>query len=342
VGRDDGVVDVDRERLVALSSISLWQGFAMHRRGELAEAEELLRTALDEVNLYGYGAIPVQAGRAFLAATLLERGDRDGAWRVLDPRIYAADGSYAARAWLIARLQLLVAEGRAEEALETAGELERILSWITNPAMGPWRLLKAEALGLLGRRDEALALAQTDLERARHFGAPGTVGTALRVLGTLERESGLEHLRQAVEVLSESPARLEHAKALAALGAALRRSGSRAEARVPLRRALDLAERCGAAALAERTREELRATGARPRRFATHGADALTTQELRIARPGRRWPQQPRNRPGALRDDPYRRDASDARLPEARDRLPQAAGAGAGHVARGVITVSRS
>ena len=31
------------------------------------------------------------------------------------------------------------------------------------------------------------------------------------MLGTLEREAGLEHLREAVEVLSESPARLEHA-----------------------------------------------------------------------------------------------------------------------------------
>jgi hypothetical protein len=83
---------------------------------------------------------------------------------VLDPRVYAADGSYAARAWQISRMQLLVAEGRAEEALETADELERTLSWIINPAfgpaIGPWRLLKAQALSLLERRDEALALAQ--------------------------------------------------------------------------------------------------------------------------------------------------------------------------------------
>jgi DNA-binding CsgD family transcriptional regulator len=282
---DDALAVAQRQgSLFSLSQISLWRGFTLSRRGELAEAEELLRTALDEGNLYGYAGITVQVGRAFLAATLLGRGDRDGAWRVLDPRFYAADGSYAARAWLISRMQLLVAEGRAEEALETADELERTLSWATGFAIGPWRLLKAEALDLLERHDEALALAQTDLELARHFGAPGTVGSALRVLGTLEREAGLEHLRQAVEVLSESPARLEHAKALAALGGALRRSGSRAEAREPLREALDLAERCGTRTLAERAREELVATGARPRRHALRGVDALTTQELRIAR----------------------------------------------------------
>jgi DNA-binding NarL/FixJ family response regulator len=285
---DDALEVAQRQgSLFSLSSISLWRGFTMHRRGELAEAEELLRTALDEVNLYGYAGIAVQVGRAFLAATLLERGDSDGAWRVLDPRFYAADGSYAARAWLTSRMQLLVAEGRAEEALETADELERTLSWVAHPAglaIGPWRLLKAEALDLLERHDEALALAQTDLELARRFGAPGTVGSALRVLGTLEREAGLEHLRQAVDVLSESPARLEHAKALAALGATLRRSGNRAEAREPLRAALDLAQPCGARTLAERTLEELVATGARPRHTARHGVDALTTQELRIAR----------------------------------------------------------
>jgi len=282
---DDALAVAHRQgSLFSLSTISLWRGFTMNRRGELAEAEELLRNGLDEGSLYGYAGMPILGGRAFLAETLLERGDRDGAWRLLDPGVYTADGTWAARWWLVSRLRLLVADGRAEEALETADEVARTLSWITNPAFGPWRLLKAEALGLLDRQDEALALARTDLEVARRFGALGTVGIALRVLGTLERDAGLEHLREAVEALSESPARLEHAKALAALGAALRRSGSRAEAREPLREALDLAERCGARTLAERAREELVATGARPRHTARHGVDALTTQELRIAR----------------------------------------------------------
>jgi DNA-binding CsgD family transcriptional regulator len=269
--------------LFSLSGINLWRGFTLHRRGELAEAEDLLRNALDESNLYG-GAIPVQASNAFLAATLLERGDTAGAGLVLEPDVYAADGSYAARAWLISRLQLLVAEGHAEDALQTADELERTLCWIVNPAAGPWRLFKAQALDLLERHDEALELAEAELELARRFGAPDTVGIALRVLGTLEREAGLDHLREAADVLAESSARLEHAKTLAALGGTLRRSGSRSEAREPLREALDLAERCGARALAERARDELSATGARPRRTPRHGIDALTASELRIAR----------------------------------------------------------
>jgi DNA-binding NarL/FixJ family response regulator len=106
----------------------------------------------------------------------------------------------------------------------------------------------------------------------------------LRVLGALERHEGLEHLRDAVETLRGSPAQLEHAEALAALGAALRRSGERKAAREPLREALELAQRCEAVALAERARDELVATGARPRRPYLSGPDSLTASERRIAR----------------------------------------------------------
>ena len=46
----------------------------------------------------------------------------------------------------------------------------------------------------------------------------------------------------------------------------LRDIGSRSAARDPLSEALDLAARCGARPLIARVREELKATGARPRR----------------------------------------------------------------------------
>lgn len=78
-------------------------------------------------------------------------------------------------------------------------------------------------------------------------------------------------------------ARLERARRYAALGAALRRSGRRVEAREPLRRAVDLAHECGAADLAAEALGELRATGARPRRPRITGVTALTRRERRIA-----------------------------------------------------------
>jgi len=47
---------------------------------------------------------------------------------------------------------------------------------------------------------------------------------------------------------------------------------------------MDAAQKCGAMALAFRAREELRATGSRPRRLTLRGVDALTPSELRVAR----------------------------------------------------------
>jgi DNA-binding CsgD family transcriptional regulator len=84
-------------------------------------------------------------------------------------------------------------------------------------------------------------------------------------------------------LLETTPARYELALALAGLGAHLRRTGQPGEARAPLRRALDLAQRCGAAPLADQARQELLATGARPRRTALTGPDALTSAERRVA-----------------------------------------------------------
>jgi DNA-binding CsgD family transcriptional regulator len=214
--------------------------------------------------------------------TLLERGDLDAARRVLargaDPG-FAADG---VRYWLNSRLALEVAEGRAEEALTIAEQLERDYPRVVNPAAGGWRSLKAHALDRLGRREEALAVAAEEVALAREWGAPRALGRALRVLGTLEREGGLEHLQEAVEVLDGSAARLELAKALAALGSATRRSRRPADAREPLRRALELADVCGAGGLAEHVRSELYASGARPRTTAFSGVDALTASERRV------------------------------------------------------------
>jgi DNA-binding CsgD family transcriptional regulator len=116
-------------------------------------------------------------------------------------------------------------------------------------------------------------------------GSARRIGIALRALGLLEGDddAGAGHLEEAVSVLADSPARLEHAGALVELGAMRRRHRNRAGARPPLREGLDLAVRCGAVRLAERARTELAATGARTRRDYTTGRDALTPSELRVA-----------------------------------------------------------
>lgn len=272
-----------RGSLYSLSTIHLWHGFTLERRGELEDAERMLRIGLEAADLYGFGPVVIVYYSAFLAATLLARGDLDGARAALDRGEGAPAGSDGVRWWLVSRTELLLAEGRVEEALAAAEELEAVSGWVVNPAVAPWRSLKAQALDRL-EREGGIALVEEELALARRFGAPGTVGRSLRVLGTLAREDGLDHLRESVEVLRGSSARLEHAEALTALGAALRRARERREAREVLRRAADLAHRCGASALAERAREELLAAGARPRRFELSGPESLTASEHRIAR----------------------------------------------------------
>ena len=81
-------------------------------------------------------------------------------------------------------------------------------------------------------------------------------------------------MAQAVSDLERSPRRLGLAHALVDYGAALRRANRKTEAREPLRRALDLAERLRTSPLAVRAREELSMTGARPRSPWAEGVEA--------------------------------------------------------------------
>jgi DNA-binding NarL/FixJ family response regulator len=107
---------------------------------------------------------------------------------------------------------------------------------------------------------------------------------ALRAAGLVagaRRGEGL--LREAIEVLGGPDTRLEQARALADLGALVRRSNRRLEARHMLRQAVDAAHRVGAEPLASRAETELRATGAKPRRSLLTGLEALTASERRIA-----------------------------------------------------------
>ena len=90
-------------------------------------------------------------------------------------------------------------------------------------------------------------------------------GRAARVQGLLTGgEEGLALLTEATEMLADTGAELEYAYALTDLGAALRRTGRRVEARSPLTLADAITERLGGELLGRRVRDELAASGARP------------------------------------------------------------------------------
>jgi DNA-binding NarL/FixJ family response regulator len=141
----------------------------------------------------------------------------------------------------------------------------------------------AQALLQLGERERARDVAEAELADVKVFGAPRALGIALRVAGLAHGGGkGIELLGSSVASQRNSPAVLERAHSLAELGAAMRRNGCRSAAREPLAEALDLAARCGARPLAARVREELKATGARPRREWRTGLEALSPRELRV------------------------------------------------------------
>ncbi|MEA2480642.1 MAG: hypothetical protein QOJ07_2564 [Thermoleophilaceae bacterium] len=270
-----------RGSLLGSASAGLWRGEWLTRRGELIEAEETLAPSFDQLDDWGHQTAKLWSA-AFLARALTERGKLDEAEAALARGGRVLPQGDGPMFWLEGRAKFLLAAGRTEEALAVAEDIESRPDRIDNPAFMPWRSLKAIALDRLGRTDEALELARDELRAAERWGAPSTIGMALRVLGTLEREDGIERLERAVEVLERSPARLELAKALAALGGTLRRARRPSDAREPLRRALELADVCGATPLAEHARAELYASGARPRTEALSGVAALTASERRV------------------------------------------------------------
>ena len=267
--------------------VSLWHGLSLLRRGDLPAAEELLTRNIDELASWGDNYTAPFWTCAFLADTYVQRGRIDAADQILLRPLQVGgplldvpdfDGAFY---WRTSTVRVRLAQGLADEALAGAEDLGRRLSPDTNPAMWPWRSLRALALSQLGRRDEAIAACEEELELARAYGAKGSIG---RTLHALARVSGdLDVLRQAVDVLGQSPLRALHAEALTDLGRALRERGETAEARPPLLRAHDLAQACGADALAEAIRDELAAVGAEPEARAPGGVESLTDTERRVA-----------------------------------------------------------
>jgi DNA-binding CsgD family transcriptional regulator len=222
-------------------------------------------------------AIVVQMERGDLAAAaeLAQTGDSLG---VAEDRLFLDH-------YLTARGRLRIAQGQVREGVADliwCGErLEAYhVSW-----PGDWKAFAAPALAALGESQEAVRLAREHLAVARRVGARGGLGRALCSAGiAIGGGEGLDLLEEAVATLERSHARLELAHALVDLGAALGGAGRRREARDAQRRAIELADECGATALAERARAELHSgPGRRPRAELT-GPGALTAAEWRVCR----------------------------------------------------------
>jgi DNA-binding CsgD family transcriptional regulator len=262
------------------------RGLLALRRGDLVAAEGDTRTALAAAQL----PAPVVyrlLNAGVLVETLVQQGELDAAEQVLAPNESEAEsGSIPASVLRVARGRLRVAQGRLVEGLNDFLAVGQALTQraVTCPGYVPWRSEAALAQLALGERETAARLAGEELELARAFDAPRALGVAKRAAGVVAGgKRGEVLLREAADDLVRAEARLEHARALADLGAMLRRRNRRTEARELLREAVDAAHRSGARPLADYAETELRATGARPRRAYLTGLDSLTASERRIA-----------------------------------------------------------
>ena len=254
-------------------------------RGRIADAAADAQNAL-AAERYGW-RMGLAGAHAILANAYAERGERASARSELELGVAesATSGEMPLPFLSASRAAFLLRDGKPREALDEYLICSERLqaAGALNPACIPWRSGAALAHHQLGDTAEATRLIEEELELARAFGSPGAIGRTLLAYGTVLNGEGVELLRESVDVLRDSQAALDRAKALVALGTALRHGGKRREAREPLREGLDLAQRCGSRQLVEQARAEGVAAGTRPRRTALRGVEALTPRELQVA-----------------------------------------------------------
>jgi DNA-binding CsgD family transcriptional regulator len=262
------------------------RAIAVAEIGQVRAADADLEWALEVMQDLDEHAIAASTAGMRLS-TLAATGEHDQAEKLMEtyglagelPRLMIFNPA------LHARGTLRIEQRRLEEAEADFRELgRRHAQWRLHRPTPPWRSGAAIALIGQGRTDEAAELAAEELEMARVWDTPKSIAIAARALAlTKTSEESIEGLTEAVALLEGTPWKLDRARARCDLGSALRRTGSRRDGREALTLAMDEANACGAEPLAERAAEELRASGARPRRRAITGLDALTPSERRVA-----------------------------------------------------------
>jgi DNA-binding CsgD family transcriptional regulator len=243
--------------------------------GDFATAEALIHE-VDAIT-HATGLPPLKYATCMLAAC---RGDHaqplfDDAWRNGMER---GEGSgLGLLKWLTALMQN--AHGRYGEALADARqacEYEDVMSY-------GWALVELIEAGVHGGRpDEAAAALDRLSERTRASGTEWALGIEARCRGLVSDDESL--YRESIERLARSRAAVELARSRLLYGEWLRRENRRTDARELLRAAHESFRHMGAEAFAERARRELVATGETVRPITADTRDALTPQEVQVAR----------------------------------------------------------
>ena len=248
--------------------------------GQLTRAEELAAesAAITEAT----GGVVLRHAHIILAAW---RGDRADVTELNDltrrDARFPEDGAEAALAYYALAV---LHNGLGEySAAQHSAERARDSVELSLSSVGLPELIEASVRAGDAER-AALALEQLS-SRARASGTSWALGLEARSRAlTMTGPEAEEHYREAIAHLGASLIAGEAARAHLLYGEWLRRAGRRQDAREELRTAHDLLSDMGAQGFASRAARELRATGEHPRKRTAQPTDALTAQELHIAR----------------------------------------------------------
>jgi DNA-binding CsgD family transcriptional regulator len=261
------------------------RGLVAAELGELPAAEADLRAALE---LTGQLDLATRAPAiGYLLQSLVAQGRFEAAGELLSG--FDLEGTVPERLRMVpvlfGRGAWHAASRRWHEAASDFRELgRRLQAWEIDRPTPPWRSSLALALVALDAQAEAREIVDEELALARRWDGPRAIAVASRAKALVEGgEAAIEGLAEAVALLDETPWRLDRAQTRCDLGSALRRAGRRRDGREQLAVAMDEANTCGAEPLVQRAADELRASGARPRRRALSGLEALTPSEHRVA-----------------------------------------------------------
>jgi DNA-binding NarL/FixJ family response regulator len=274
-----------RGSLFAALSTSLWEGFWRWRRGELHEALACLRDAHEQDRMFGGARLGEPFVRGFEIGCHLDRGDVAAARRAADAMTPAHVRGEGGRVFQHALAQLLVAEGRYDDALAALDAVPAGIA-TTNPVWNPRGGIAAMALQGQGRAAEALAAAEREVALLRRWGAPSHLGRGLSLLGELLGHDGLDALRESVALLASTSAAVDLARARYALGS--RHQVADDEAVPLLLAAGETAAQQGAPGLHEAVCAELRRRGhpVSPRRETARPLSPTERQVLELSHAG--------------------------------------------------------
>ena len=253
-----------------------WTSAAADYGEAIALARELGQTSLLAMALGGAAGLDARQGRA-------AECERNAAEALA---LGAAHEVEIARVWAESALaELALVTGDVPLAFERCRALIAELADLdlADPDVSPAPEL-AEALLRSGRDGEAAAVAAQYGEAAAAKGLPWARARAARLRGLCCEPGEIDScFGEALALHAQTPDVFEEARTRMLYGARLRRSRRRADARVPLRAALDCFERLGARPWADLAAAELQSTGETVARRGGDRRDALTPRELQIA-----------------------------------------------------------